>query len=91
MKSEFGYDLPPEGVVVYRPHRGGLAQAMRERQEVRDLAHLCEIIQSDPSSVTVEEYGNYGHGSADKRIGWPATYIVCANGHVEGFTSGPLE
>ena len=79
--------------VLFRPHRGGLAEAMAEvktfrlREELiaflnEDLAHYSRKIDED--KFKIEPYG------FDKRIGWD-TYIVSMDGYgVFGFTNGPL-
>jgi hypothetical protein len=80
--------------VKYRPHRGGLAEAMAEMVEVKDKAHLERyLLASAPlwrpfESITIEPYSG-----ADDRIGWDSTWIVMGrwNGkdYPIGFTDGP--
>ncbi|AWN47122.1 hypothetical protein DK419_13040 [Methylobacterium terrae] len=80
--------------ILFRPQRGGLAEAMAEVRTIADradlVAHLaatlgrCGVEVTD-SMVKVEPY----HGF-DERIGWD-TYIVTVDGWgPAGFTNGPL-
>ena len=79
-------------MTLYRPHRGGLDEAMAEvvevsgRQELVD--HLRKVWMSEVnesgSNVAVENYG-----SIDNRIGWD-THIVLVDGNPYGFTDGPI-
>jgi len=64
----------------YRPHRGGLADALQEVVEVDGRAGLIEHLRKthtsfepafDPSKVKIEPYGG-----DDNRIGWKNVHIV---------------
>lgn len=77
--------------MLFRPHRGLLAEAMREVREFDGTAEgLQAFLGFDFRLVAVEPYGG-----VDQRIGWD-TYIVtarCGNSpgiFVVGFTNGPL-
>ncbi len=77
--------------VLFRPHRGGLDEAMAETREVHCLEDLLELLNGDPyltpatlSNTRIDSYG------FDARIGWH-TYIVTVGGIPRGFTSGPLK
>lgn len=85
-------------MTLFRPHRGGLEEAMKEVVDLPDfaalVAHLNTIHGSlnahfgvppyKPEQVKVEPYGGF-----DKRIGWQ-TYIVTVDGQAVGFTNGPM-
>lgn len=84
-------------MVLYRPHRGMLADAMKEVAEVADFAALVAHMRGEypfypedqlptESTVTVEKYGT----GIDERIGWD-THIVLVNGQAWGFTNGMVE
>lgn len=62
----------------YRPHRGSLADAMKEVVEVQDLEALRDYL-NDPKIVIKPYYDRY-----DPRIGWKKTYLVMSG------TGGPL-
>lgn len=68
-------------MVLFRPNREFLDEAMKEVQEVSCIKEI-EVI-TGYNNITVEPY------SYDKRINWD-TYIVCENGRGCGFTNGPL-
>lgn len=77
----------------YRPHKGSLADAMKEMVEIRDFHGLLWHLQKthppycppfDPGSITIEPYSG-----ADDRIGWEKTYIVLQDGCGIGFTDEP--
>ena len=79
--------------VLYRPHRGGLAEAMAEVRTVASREELISIIREELSHYSVEvkeenfHVKQYGY---DERINWD-TYIVTLDGFgVLGFTNGPL-
>ena len=74
-------------MVLYRPHRRFLDEAMKEVSEVNSMPELARLLTpelKDGDKITVEKYGGF-----DERIGWD-TYIVCINGQACGFTNGPL-
>jgi hypothetical protein len=83
-------------MVLYRPHRGGLDESMREVVEVNDLAQLVRHMRRGverwypkdqlptENNTKVEAYGY------DRRIGWD-TYLVTVNGQAWGYTDGNLE
>jgi hypothetical protein len=82
-------------MTLYRPHRGSLADAMREVVEVNDFAQLVRHMRRGVESwyppaamptmenTTIEPYG------FDDRIGWD-THIVLVKGEAWGFTNGAL-
>lgn len=71
--------------ILYRPHRGGLADAMTYLQEFNSIDEMLDYVYKNESfgneksikDITYEEYGN---PSYDQRIGWKNTYIVCSKG-----------
>lgn len=89
-------------MTLYRPHRGMLADAMKEAVEVADfdalIAHMRALVAGfypedqmpTAENTTVEPYGGF-----DARIGWH-THIVlvstsAGSSQVWGFTNGPME
>lgn len=82
-------------MVKYRPHRGTLAEAMKEVIEVENLQDLIEHMQQEVidwyplnelptlENTKIEPY------IFDDRIGWD-THIVTVNGQAWGFTDGPF-
>lgn len=76
--------------ILYRKHRGWLADSMETAQPVESVDDIRKIEDGlrefgyDLSVIDVKPY------CYDDRIGWD-TYIVTVPGHgVIGFTSGPL-
>ena len=81
---------------LFRPHRGLLADAMAEVEEIKTLPDMVEKIKRDlepyahnyvinENTVKVEPYGY------DDRINWD-TYIVTLKDYgVIGFTNGNLQ
>jgi hypothetical protein len=79
----------------YRPHRGGLAESMKEAVDVSDFSSLVERMRLEVKewypkddlptleNTKVEPY------CFDHRIGWD-THIVTVKGNAWGFTDGPL-
>jgi len=80
--------------VLFRPHRGSLADAMAE---VREINSFQDII--DETTESLSHYGlspkkegfHIEYYSEDERIGW-STYIVFLDNYgVLGFTNGMIE
>lgn len=69
-------------MVLFRPHREFLDQAMAEVREVITLEETRPSYGKD-SKLTCEWY------SFDHRIDWD-TYICCEDGNAYGFSNGPL-
>lgn len=76
-------------MVLFRPHRGSLAESMREVREVDERMEITWL-----TCLWVREVKPYGF---DARIGWD-THIVLGSKtlgeetfSVIGFTNGPLE
>lgn len=74
--------------MMFRPHRGWLADAMAEAVEVDGhdglIAHLRATHPEfgppfDPATVSLTPYGD------DDRIGWRDVSLVSITGHVVGF------
>lgn len=82
-------------MTLYRPHRGTLADSMREVIEVADLAMLvrqmCRSVESwyPPEELPTIETTRVEPYMFDDRIGWD-THIVTVKGSAWGFTDGPL-
>ena len=80
--------------VQYRPHRGSLAEAMKEVKTFHFFSEFVDFLREDlaqfvaPLEVGKLMINYYGF---DDRIGWP-TYIVTLDGFgVIGFTDGQFE
>lgn len=81
----------------YRPHRGTLADSMREVAEIMSFDELVRHMRNEvlswyppdelptPENVQVKPYGR------DDRIGWDTTYMVTVKGQAWGFTDGPCQ
>lgn len=67
----------------YRPHRGILADAMKESVELSDRDALYRHIQQTEGDGTIV-VARYMDGP-DERIGWKHTRIVLLNGTPVGF------
>ena len=86
-----------ERIVLFRPHRELLCEAMKEVEEFRSRRELVAKLQADLDKYGKGKYDckqisitKYGTG-IDERIGWD-TYIVTLPGYgVLGFTNGPVD
>lgn len=77
----------------FRPHRGGLAEAMAEMVEVDGMCGLIEHLRAthpsfgppfNPASIHVKPYG-----CDDDCVGWKNVHVVTQDGWgVVGFTDG---
>ena len=71
--------------ILYRPHRGGLDNAMQDLKEFGSISKMLNYVYDNESfgdeksikDITYEEYGSH---SEDNRIGWKKTYIICSKG-----------
>jgi hypothetical protein len=80
----------------FRPHRGSLADAMKEMVDLPDRAALIALLQSmhkdaDFGPVITDEavhVEKYGHG-IDTRIGWDTHIVMIDDWGPAGFTDGP--
>lgn len=83
-------------MTLYRPHRGHLADSMKEVVMFHGRSELIKIMRAGvdwypPDKLpTVENTKVEAYGGVDKRIGWD-TYIVTVNGSAWGFTNGPVD
>lgn len=81
--------------LLYRSHRGHYEDSIATVREVRDLAHLVEVIREeragwpDQDEVTAESIGVTPYHGTDARNGWD-THLVTINGRAVGYTNGPL-
>jgi N6-adenosine-specific RNA methylase IME4 len=79
----------------YRPHRGMLADAMREVHEVKSFGELIRVMRAEveswypPDKLPTEANTKVEYYGRDDRIGWD-TYIVTVDGQAWGFTDGPV-
>lgn len=78
--------------ILFREHRGGLAESMKTIVKVnnhKELVEHCKTIMAknnetfEPDNLNIAPYGG-----ADSRIGWESVYIVTIKGHgVIGYTN----
>lgn len=72
-------------MVIYRPHRGGLAEAMELAKEFDDFDAMKEYIVEQESKIVPEWGAPFSvddiviseESVDDKRIGWKDTRHVC--------------
>lgn len=67
--------------ILYRPHRGGLAEAMAEKKEFATLKEMFEyIVENDRLDENIPLYSMedlcISYYCYDERIDWE-TYIIC--------------
>lgn len=84
-------------MIFYRPHRGGLKEAMGESKTFNTLNEMIEHIVSSYNSyaikpivkenVSIQLYSD----EPDTRIGWKRTYVVLTNGIPDGFFTDEYE
>ena len=77
-------------MIIYRPHRGSLSDALSEAKEFSTWQELKEHValtwntigygQIQPSDVTIKD-----DSIEDKRIGWKDTRMVLCKGYPMGF------
>ncbi|MGX5777016.1 hypothetical protein [Methylorubrum zatmanii] len=81
--------------ILFRPQRGGLAEAMAEIREIADHADLVAHLQTvfapmwinvRDDMVRVTKYGD----RVDTRIGWDTHIVTIEGWGVAGFTNAPL-
>lgn len=64
--------------IIYRPHRGGLAESMKEAKEFNDEKEMKEhIVQQWNGYFTVDDIVIEDKVSKDERVGWEDTRYVC--------------
>ena len=69
-------------MIMYRPHRGGLAEAMLESKEFYTVEDMLDWICTKHNygtpwfKITPEELNISDYGS-DERVKWHNCYIVC--------------
>jgi hypothetical protein len=82
--------------VLYRPHRGGLDESMREVVEVNDLPQLVRHMRREverwypKDELPTLENTKLEPYCFDDRIGWD-TYLVTVKGQAWGYTNGMLK
>ena len=77
-------------MIIYRPHRGSLSDALSEAKEFSTWQELKEYVAStwndigywrtEASDVTIKD-----NPMEDTRIGWKDTRTVLLTGHAVGF------
>ena len=76
--------------IIYRPHRGGLEEAMNESKIFNSINQMLEHIVNNYNSfcikpITKDDVSfHLYHEEEDPRIGWKCVYIVMINTHTEG-------
>ena len=76
--------------VLYRPHRGGLSEAMSEVSEVETLEDIFKLSELEqwgyfPEDLKIQYYG------IDARIAW-ITYMIYLDDYgILGFTNGLIK
>jgi hypothetical protein len=82
--------------VLYRPHRGSLADSMREVVEVNDFPQLVRHMRREVESwypedqLPTEESTKLEPYGFDRRIGWE-TFLVTVDGQAWGYTNGKFK
>lgn len=83
-------------MILYRPHRGGLHESMRDVREVASFPELVRAMRADVLSwypidqLPTEENTKLEPYGYDERIGWQ-TYLVTVDGHAWGYINGVPE
>ena len=66
-------------MIKYRPHRGGLKEAMAESMMFENIADMLKHIEKQHQGMVSTEDIVIGESiGADKRIGWNSTRNICA-------------
>ena len=72
-------------MIKYRPHCGGLDEAMERVVNISSIeeliTHIDPFFGATPENVTIEPYG------WDERIDWD-THLVCVDNNAIGYTDG---
>ena len=81
--------MTDEHKFLYRPHRGGLEEAMKEVVELSSWQALVEHVKQmwpvkDDGSNLVVKWAIF-----DDRIEWD-TYMVTVDGNIIGWTNAPV-
>jgi hypothetical protein len=83
-------------MTLFRWHRGSLNDSMKTVVEVRDKAHLVEVINRGlewTGLVHAPDVIEVTYSSFDKRIGWDTYHVYINQGPMKGvcgMTDGPL-
>jgi len=76
-------------MLCYRPHRGSLESAVKEMKEFATFSALLKHLHKtlDPVGIEVDDskVKIVPYAGADKRIGWPDTWLVMVGMHPVGF------
>lgn len=70
--------------IIYRPHRGGLEEAMKEKMEFTTFEELQRYIVGEMEpwiKLSPEEIVQGGHISEDRRIGWKDSDYLCIDAY----------
>lgn len=80
-------------MILYRPHRGGLSESMREVRTIKTFPELVRAMRAEVErwypidELPTEENTKLEPYGYDDRIGWQ-TYLVTVNGYAWGYTDG---
>lgn len=80
---------------LFRPHKGSLAQAMKEVKSVSSKQELVTLIKRELSQykhdlLINEQTIHIEHYSYDERIDWNTHIVTLKDYGVLGFTNAPL-
>ena len=72
-------------MIIFRPHRGGLAEAMAEAKEFNSLKDMLEYIVDSHNNgfpgnyfkINIRDLHIEYYGENDERVGWHDLFIVC--------------
>lgn len=70
-------------MILHRPHRGGLAEAMKEMREFESLGELIDTIVAEHNysidwfQITPDDLCIIKYGNGDDRIGWEDVFMIC--------------
>lgn len=70
--------------VIYRPHRGGLEESMKEAREFNSFEELQKyIVKNMEQFIKLNECEIVpgGHPVNDKRVGWQDSDYICIDGY----------
>lgn len=69
-------------MIIHRPHRGGLDEAMAEAREFNSLKEclltlIKEFNQEYLFEITLDDIVITPYGKGDERIGWHDLFMIC--------------
>lgn len=72
-------------MIKYRPHRGGLAESMKEEKQFSSIQEMYQYIINEWNNhgvndiLQVDDLSISGDHGKDKRISWKETRYVCTS------------